>query len=188
LYYQIPYFPSLNALCNFQYRNIRNRVELAKKSKDWATFICCHERPYRLQAFGEVADELDDKTYWELLREIYVDSENLWQYRELPTLLKSKRKGRKHLMDDDERRFLEKQPERLEIFRGVQEAAYARRWSWTLNRRKGVWFAKRYPHGTPILVTATVAKKCVIGYFSHRNESEIVVDPRHLKNVVLRIL
>jgi hypothetical protein len=59
-------------------------------------------------------------------------------------------------------------------------------WVWSLNRDKAIWFAKRCAEAkgaTPRLATGTVAKPQVIAYFSGRDEDEIVVDPKRVRNV-----
>jgi hypothetical protein len=83
-------------------------------------------------------------------------------------------------MNPQERRFLARQRERLTIYRGCRSGRKIG-WSWTLDRRKAKWFARRfeeYVEGSPIVLIGEVNKKDVIAYFASRKEKEIVVDPK----------
>ena len=55
-------------------------------------------------------------------------------------------------------------------------------WSWTTDPDKAEWFARRFAvRGKECFVAeGTVSKQYVIAYFTGRNESEIVVDPRRV--------
>lgn len=71
--------------------------------------------------FFDIRSELSDEEYWELLGDIWTDSENLWQYSwMLNTLLHSNRPGKAKMMNDDEHDFLAKLPEEFTIYRGHQ--------------------------------------------------------------------
>jgi len=73
-------------------------------------------------------------------------------------------------------------PNDLTIWRGVARPRYARGMSWTLDRERAEWFARRFAamYGDPRLYTATVDSDQVLGYLQGRQESEIVLDPRGL--------
>lgn len=56
--------------------------------------------------------------------------------------------------------------------------------SWTLNRDKAEWFAKRF-HEDGRVYEAEISKEHILAYFSRRGEEETVVDPRFLQKIVL---
>lgn len=92
----------------------------ARENGDWGRFIFLHERPWRANAFAQIASGLDDPTYWRLTREVYQDSENVEEQPRLwKPLLKSPRPGREHMMDEGERERLAALPARVIVFRGA---------------------------------------------------------------------
>jgi hypothetical protein len=69
----------------------------------------------------------------------------------------------------------------LTVFRGHAGDEGLPGMSWTLSREKAEWFARRFPeYGEPVVYAATVQAEDVLGYFTGRGESEVVVDPETL--------
>ena len=57
------------------------------------------------------------------------------------------------------------------------------RLSWTLDRETAEWFAHRFgEEGT--VYEAQIPKKYILAFFNGRNESEVVVDPKHLEQIM----
>jgi hypothetical protein len=168
----------------------RAEAAAALAAEDWSTFMWIHERPWRLDALLEIADRLDDKTYWDLVGTVWADSENIWQnLYEWGELLSDRRPGHEAMMDDDELMALHALPDTLTIYRG-HRAWNQDGWSWTLDSAKAEWFAKRLAQeGDECYVTvAEVDKVDVVAYLAGRGEDEIVVDPewvRHLSQIVV---
>jgi len=158
----------------------------AEAKRDWTNFMLLHERPYRFQTFRKIRNRLSDAEYWEVLGNLYTDSETIHcNLRFLRPALTSTRPCRERIMNPQERRFLAKQGERLTIYRGCRSGRKIG-WSWTLDRRKAEWFARRfeeYVEGSPIVLIGEVDKNDVIAYFADRKEKEIVVDPKKVKVV-----
>ena len=51
--------------------------------------------------------------------------------------------------------------------------------SWTLDKDTAEWFAHRFgENGT--VYEAQIQKKYIYAFFNSRNESEVIVDPKHL--------
>jgi hypothetical protein len=170
-----------NACVNDQYRQNFQIAKEARESRDWLKYILIHERPYRLKIFRKIADQLTDAEYWELLGGVYIDSENLRRHGTiLHKLLTSNRPHREQMMNGRERAHFRKLSARITIYRGYAHRNAAG-WSWTLDKAKAVWFARRTLAGKPQLATGKVKKKDVIAYFSRRKEKEIVVDPKKVK-------
>ncbi len=72
----------------------------------------------------------------------------------------------------------------LTVYRGVQGYGSPRGLSWTTDLDKAVWFARRWPYlplGT--VWAAEVPPKHVLGMFHGREEAEVVVNPRGLRNL-----
>jgi hypothetical protein len=79
LHYEVPFLPGMEALSNKRFLWKKQAVADALEKGKYSSYIFLHERPYRLNAFAEIAHKLDDEAYWKLLGEIHVDSENIWQ-------------------------------------------------------------------------------------------------------------
>lgn len=176
-----------NAFVNDEYRQNCQIAEEARDNHDWSKYIFVHKRPYQLKIFRKIVDKLTDAEYWKLLGEIYINSENLRQHGSiLHKLLTSDRPHREQMMNGRERAYFRKLSSQFAIYRGYSHRNAAG-WSWTLDKAKAVWFARRFAEvdaelaGKPKLATGKVKKRDVIAYFSRRKEKEIVVDPKKVK-------
>ena len=55
--------------------------------------------------------------------------------------------------------------------------------SWTLDRDTAEWFAHRFgEEGT--VYEAQISKEHILAFFNGRNESEVVVDPKYLEQIM----
>ena len=80
-------------------------------------------------------------------------------------------------MSAKDRRTYEALPEFINAYRGCFDADDVMAYSWTLDRGKAEWFARRKRMmGTPVVAKVNVHKSFVLAYFSDRNESEVVLD------------
>lgn len=180
------YHPGMNAMYNAQYKAKLEYIEKAKSSKNWSSFIWMHERPYRLEKFAEVEGELSDQEYWELLGNIWSDSENLWQYGSvLGWFINKDRPGRDAMMDEKEKELLAKLPDEFTIYRGHQTKNRLG-YSWTLSYWRAKWFAERFGQKGQGVVRAKIKKEHVVAVLLGRNEFEIVASPKHLKVETVR--
>jgi hypothetical protein len=179
-YVHQPFHPGMAGYINKQYEAKKEAVARCKESGDYSQFLWFHERPYRMHAFQEVAELLNDTDYWTLLAELWVDSENIREFHdEWVELLMDDRPGREHFMNEEGREALAALPDEFTIYQGH---TFDRDdgWSWTTDEAKAVWFARRFAsleRSTPLVSVATVYKDDVLGYLLQRGESEIVVDP-----------
>jgi len=170
--------PIVPGIINRQYAQKLESVARAKKDKNWSSYIYMHERPYRLDAFSEIQDQMSDIEYWTSLGDIWIDSENLWQNKEQwDSFLSSKRPGRENMMNENERMDLSQLPNSLSIFRGFIEDQNENGLSWTTDKEKAKWFSTRFAKtgDKPVVAKATVKKDDVVAYFTRRGESEIVL-------------
>ena len=119
----------------------------------------------------------DDKKWWNILGEIWADSEsNSHQSEQWKELLLSKRSHREYFMDEGDRQAFNKLSSTLTIYRGHQ---YINKdgFSWTLNFKKALWFASRFNKAGTV-DKKVVLKKDILAYLSKRNEEEIIYIPQ----------
>lgn len=56
--------------------------------------------------------------------------------------------------------------------------------SWTLSRETAEWFAHRFDEDGTVY-EAKIDKKHICALFTGRNESEVIVDPKQLKDIII---
>lgn len=174
------YSPTMNSMYNAQYREKLKYVEKAKKEKNWSDYIWMHERPYRMSKFIEIKNDLSDQEYWSLLGQIWSDSENLWQYRSILNLLINEpRSERDAMMNEEEKKFMDKLPDEFTIYRGHQTRNKLG-YSWSLSYWRAKWFAERFNQKRQGVAKATINKKDVVAVLLGRNEFEIIASPKKM--------
>lgn len=178
LVFSIMHNPVQNGLVNKQLAYKKGACRTALAEGNWHTYVFLHERPFRVDAFKRIAKRMSDENYWDLLSEIWIDSENI---RENPTvwqgLLRSRRPGREHMMSEADRALLAQFPETIEVFQGHTDERDDG-WSWTIDRSKAEWFARRFAdfeHADPVLSFGVAHKSDVIAFLTNRGESEILI-------------
>lgn len=177
------HIPHLNARLNEQYAKKQELLSKYEEEGEWSLIpLLLFERPYRLEAFESIKHNLSDEEYWEVLSEIWTDSENIWQNdTEWRNCLESEREGRsKYFMDEDEQKVFKALPAEVEVYRGYAHDGASEGLSWSLNKERAEWFAKRLvhrPEEKPRLVSGKVKKQHVLAYLNGRQEEEIVVMP-----------
>ena len=186
LLYSVPYWPQMNRLLNRQYAHRLEAVAEARAAGSWERFVFMHERPYRFNALAEVASAITDASFWRLLRQVWIDSENIWEHMvyaravwEMPN------PDRQSVMTKPERAALAAMPETFPIFRGAcsRHDDPKEGLSWTTSLKVAEWFSRRYSGSRPVVIEATVRRDDVLAFFTQRNESEIVVFPEMLGHV-----
>lgn len=183
--FQIPYDPHLAGMANVTYERKKEAIQEAIRDKNWGRYFLLIERPYRIDAFEQVCWRLTNKEFWEELGDLWTDTENLWQnhetWRELLTC--GRRDRRKYLMTEDERQFIKALGgpgcKTVTVYRGTcAPDGMGAGFSWTLNRPKAEWFARRFQHiGPEKVIVGTLRKSKIIAYFDRRNEWEIICLP-----------
>ena len=187
LVFSVPFFESMAYRANDQLAWKKEKLEKALADHDWSQVVWLHERPHRAQAFADIADRIThDQLYWELLADVYTDTENFWQESRLwQKLLTSERSCRQlGFMTPEEYNELCDMPATVTVYRGINGRGKKRSWAWTLDRDKAIWFAQRLNRegiGKPsTLVTGTVERRHAVGYLTGRGESELVVNPKYV--------
>lgn len=183
-----PFVPGTEAHLNERLEFKRKLIQDALDQGNWYGAILHHERPYRVAIFEQlIAWRIDDDDeWWEVVSHIWTDSENIWQeVGRWRSLLTGAPAG--DPMNDEERKVFDALPDEITVYRGVAAPdGMGSGMSWTLDREKAIWFAKRFaleggPFGeTPKLLTGVVDKEEAIGYQSGRGEQEIVALPEHV--------
>lgn len=182
LVFSIMHLPQMNDVMNKSLEKKKEARDRAYDEENWHSYVFLHERAYRLNAFANIADKMDPASYWEVLGGIWTDSENVWENeQEWEEFLSSETPERSRLMEDEEREALAKLPETLTIHRGYTLPHRKLGMSWTLERERAEWFARRFQRDEAAqVVTATVKKADVLAHFTGRGEAEIVVFPDKL--------
>lgn len=175
LVFQVPYSEQMNALSNKQYELKKKKTEEYLNEKKYASYVFIHERPYRLQAFMEIYDQLKPKEYWEILADIWTDSENIWQnkstYKEL---FSHHPKHKNHFMSKEDRKVFNSLPEQVVVYRGYWQGKNKNGFSYTIDKEMAEWFANRFSKNGKVL-QRTVSKDKIIAYTNGRNEQEVII-------------
>lgn len=166
-----------NAFANRQLQWKLDCIERYKRESDWMGVVMAHERPYRCMAVFKHWHEMDDKSYWECVREAWKDSENIWQWEAYWRflLLGTTKKG--SFMTPTEQAFVAALPKRVRVYRGYKAGLNRRGMSWTLSNEKAEWFANRYKElfGEGTVAERTVSKNKIYAYTNDRKEEEIII-------------
>lgn len=175
LVYSIPLF--LPGEANRTYLKKREAVAEATAEGKWHTVIWLHERPYRLKALIDYVTGCDEEgnplpmedEHSDLVADVWIDSENinqnLGEWRDL--LLNGQVKGG-WLGTDEERAEFDALPDPIPAYRGGTVGD----WSWTTDIKIAEFFANR--SGIPPR-HAMIPKSDCFGYFTRRDESELLV-------------
>ena len=89
------------------------------------------------------------------------------------------------LMDEEEYAVYQSLEDPVTVYRGVTSynAKNIKALSWTLDRDTAEWFAYRFgEEGT--VYEAQIQKEHILAFFNGRNESEVVVDPKYLEQIM----
>jgi len=76
---KVPYNEQDNATINAQYQYKLDDLKHWASHRMWSRYVGVYERPYRLEAFMEIADETCPWEYWEIAGWLWTDTENQWQ-------------------------------------------------------------------------------------------------------------
>lgn len=187
LYYSIVHHERLNAIANAGYRLKKEALRKARAEGAWSTYVWLHERPYRLWALTQIAEELTDRRHWKLLGEIWTDSENAHEcLADWHDALHSPRRDRWAIMgskaERDRWRMLRKSRVPVLLYRGFRHDGGERGLSWTLSYSRGEWFAQRFAdeEDPARLAMGICDGENIIAYFGSRGEDEVLVLPEHV--------
>lgn len=185
------YLPGQNGRYNKMLELKRRDIEKWEREGNWSAILFVHiERPYRLTYLNHYADRIPDDVWWDLLGDVWTDSENIWQHLDdWREAFSSDRPGREHLMmaeaetdaPSEQSRF-ESLPDVIKVYRGTSHPGGGSNLSWTLDRDVALRFARRYAlrGNKPRIISGKVRKENVIAFFDRRSEYEIVCLPENV--------
>lgn len=177
----------INAIIEEQ---IKCRAEAATCGQ-WGRYVFVHYRPYRVDALLNAIQRVGASRLWHLVGQVWRDSEDnmasaiewgeIWSHA-YDGKHGGFRKCFERVMGAPDRRAYDALPEFLTCYRGCKEEHHAYGYSWTIDREKAEWFARRRI-GAGIVAKTQVHKSVVLAYFSDRKESEVVLDIDYIEGV-----
>lgn len=175
------FVPGKCALLNAQYEMKKQALAKAEENGNWSSYIFLHERPYRVRALRSAMRRGCNPAHAQVAA-TWLDSENIWQHRASWFEIWSGLSSPRLTMNEEEAAHYASLPETITIHRGIRGRRLSRRGlSWTLDRERAVWFARRFTkkENQPVVLSAEVKKANILALFDGRNESEIVILPKH---------
>ncbi len=172
-------------------------LDEAINQENWDEVFMIIEKPYRLSWLEENYDLItDEKAYYEFLKDAYIESEfpmvGFYEYEDLLKLFWHKNYP-KLMMDKDELGFYNQLPQEITIWRGIRVVEELDEenvgFSFTLDKERAEWFAKRFSQdgkGTPMLIEAKVKKDKILSVFLNRGEEEVLVSPDNIEVVSIQ--
>ncbi len=159
-------------------------IDMAEKPTDIYMML---NTPYALTFLKYAEPYLSKRDFSELLGTAWISSE--YANRDSEVSRKQlvdmfKRTNPESLMEESEREQLAGLDDTVTLYRGVTSinGKNLRALSWTLDYETADWFAHRFDEeGT--VYEAQIDKKHIFALFNGRNEAEIVLDPRYLRNI-----
>jgi len=172
----------------YRINEIRKRLKMAIAQQDWDKVFSLLPKQTRLSWLSANKDMFDDElAYYEFLKDAWIQTEFPMQsfdsnedaliefyYFDKPQLM----------MNDTELQFYNSLPQEVKIYRGIRVEDELDEenigLSYTFNKEKAEWFAKRFSQdgkGTPTLIEATIDKDDILSVFLDRDEDEILVNP-----------
>jgi len=176
------YIPGKCAMINAHYEMKKRALATAEENGNWTTYIFLHERPYRVRALRSAMRRGAGNMH-EQIASTWTDSENIFQHRASWLEIWTGLLNPHGTMTEDEQARYDALPETVTIHRGIRGRRLSRRGlSWTLDYERAVWFAKRFTkkEHQPVVLTAQVKKDKILTLFDCRQESEVVILPKHL--------
>lgn len=148
--------------------------------------IACMIKTYYKPAFLEsIKEYLSEKDFARILAD-YWAAYGIMDAPKTKFLYWFQEADKSYLMSKREQKKFNALPEKVTIYRGVNNPEYKYGFSWTLDKRMAYWFANRYESKECYVYECIVDKKDLICYFEIRNEKEVLIDPLVLKNYAIK--
>lgn len=165
-----------NGMINELIRVRSKKLAELENQRDYRAALLLVERPFRLEYALKYLPHVTTDEYWECVSWVWMDSEapcraNEWIWRTLFT----GRGGNPSLTDQD----FQALPEVITVYRGGNALSL----SWTTDRDKAEWFADRFGNDESVWM-GTVEKRHILHAENGRGESELVIDPYHVQEIV----
>ncbi|MBX5221272.1 hypothetical protein HJC04_13235 [Rhizobium sp. NLR8a] len=117
--------------------------------------------------------------------ENYSTCDNTWHYRNDILILLKRLGHARDAMDSEALHYFSALPDPVVIYRGCQETRI-RGLSWTTERAVAEGFARGHRSMTvakPVVASAEIPKAAVFFAVTHREEAELVINPRRLRKL-----
>ena len=181
-----PLESSLRSLVDAQVARAKKCLAENKFSK----YVQLHERPYQIDALLQFAGQIPTADeYWGLVSRIWIKAEfpheRLVEWQTAWTGQCTEFQAFRYLaMSKEGVECLRALPEEVPVYRG-QELRHPFGISWSIDKDKAVWFAKRFQRyrNTPMcVVEGLVQKRDATALLLERGESELVIpDPSRVQ-------
>jgi hypothetical protein len=180
-----------NGYANRHYKMKKEQSIEAWRTGDWSKYIDLHEKPYRLVALRKVLGVCEQTSAPALVSSVWIDGEFLSRNRSKWIEVWQQLPNPRATMNSTQHEEFAALAEEFAIYRGFSTTGHKcehRGLSWTLDRAKAEWFARRYSmEGTrPCVASGRIRKKDVFAYFgADRGEKEIVVSPNKVRGMTI---
>lgn len=172
-----------NALLRWQ-KAMKNQID---QSDSIDRIFLLLTKPYRLVFLKYSEAYLTQKDFSQMLAEIWIQTEaphNDLNFSTNKLIGLFKKADPVYLMETDEYEQFKEFDDTVTVYRGVtpHNADNLKGLSWTLNPETAKWFANRFGEDGKVY-EAQIDRSHIYAYFSSRNESEIIVDPKYLTDI-----
>ena len=177
---EIFYIPEMNSQYNKILAYKKKALDEAWDKQDWASYVNIHEKPWRAEKLYKIMGLVPAKEWWELVAEVWMGSENIWQNKKLwQKMLTFSSGDRNDMMNAAERKVFASlcAKETVTLYRGYS-VGKGDKWgfSWTTDKAKALWFAQRFSK-KPKVETQEVFTNNIIAYLNGRGEKEVIWIP-----------
>lgn len=166
---------------------IRNQTKKRiDKCKSASQCMLIMRKSYYLTFLKFTKEYMSSEDFSKLLRDAWIASEAPNQDVNVSqkTVLRWFKEATKELlMRNEDFSVYSKLPEQLTIYRGIGSKSRKNGISWTLDKDKAIWFAKRFSSNGYVL-QGIAEKKDVLAFFNDRNEKEIIISPQKIKEKI----
>lgn len=162
-------------------------AESIRQRRNAYSIACLIRTCYKPIFFESIKEYLSEKDYAEILVD-YWSASGIADVSKTKFLSWFKEANKTYLMNKKEQKKFDKLPERVTIYRGVNNADCKYGFSWTIDKRIAYWFANRYEDKQSYVYECTVDKKDILCYLDIRNEKEVIIDPEILKRYEIRVI
>ena len=164
---------------------LKNYLEMIQDAKDLETIFLLLRKPYYFVFLKFIEDNLTRQEFSYFLGHVWTESENPNQdvnvsVEEATEMFK--RSEKEFLMLPEELIMYKRLPNELEVYRGVATGRNPDGLSWTNSLSTAKWFSQRWQQGGYIR-KGVVKKEKILSYFNRRDENELVISPKDIRNL-----
>ena len=151
-----------------------------------------HDKPERWEALADIEGRLTDRMFFQTFVSVWENSESNDAHLPLIDRLISARGVTAErvmpVLGKRDRGFLDSLPDPIPVYRGTTMENPYGDYSWSTDRAKAEWFARRCYEATPALATGMVRKADILFAYAGRGESEIAAKPDVVSRKRLRTI